>query len=323
MNLRQDRPKVFWAEFQNLPQTDVVATSTGLTSDLILSKCNAVPRGVVPKECGRLTLGVDVGLHVLWWTLTAWDENFGGSVIDYGCWPNQNRAYFAASDARPTLQDAYPTIPGTAVIYRGLADLTAALLGRDFPQAETGSRLKIDRVCIDAGYESDVVYQFCRESPHSALITPTFGRAVTTGLAIADWPTKDNERKGWHWRYTRPKLTFDPNMWKTFLADRWKTPLGGKGRLAIFGSQPVVHQLFAAHIASEFPTAIETRGRSFETWARRPSEDNHWLDTVVLGAIGVSFAGLTWSASGEVVLKAKKKSVSLAELRNKAQGGKA
>jgi hypothetical protein len=43
--------------------------------------------------------------HLLWYAVVAWDERFGGSVIDYGPYPDQGRDYFAAADARPGLGD--------------------------------------------------------------------------------------------------------------------------------------------------------------------------------------------------------------------------
>lgn len=299
MNLKQDRPKVFWAEFQNCPETDATHESKGLTAELVLSKCNNIPRGVVPKECTRLTLGVDVGLYVLWYSLIAWDEGFGGSVIKYGCWPAQNRAFFSGNDPRPRLQDIYKGTGGNAVIYKGLGDLLEEIAGKSYQQDETGQPVNVDRICVDAGDETDLVRQFCRESAYSSILIPTFGRAVTTGRPYTESPLKEGERPGWHWRYRRPWLTFDPNMWKTFLADRWRTPAAVRGRLSLHGSQPMDHQLFAAHICSEHPTEATINGRTFNIWAKRPNEDNHWLDTVVLGAIGASFQGLKWSPTGE------------------------
>jgi hypothetical protein len=62
-------------------------------------------RGVVPRSCTRLTALIDVGAARPLVRVVAWDERFGGSVIDYGPYPDQARVYFAAADARPTLGD--------------------------------------------------------------------------------------------------------------------------------------------------------------------------------------------------------------------------
>ena len=65
----------------------------------------------MPKGCTRVTAGIDVGGKVLWYTLTAWDERFGGVVIDYGCWPRQTRAFFAAAMFAAQIEDALFKMP--------------------------------------------------------------------------------------------------------------------------------------------------------------------------------------------------------------------
>ena len=314
MNLKQDRPKVFYAEYQNEPLAETALIESQLTAEQVANKLAGTPRQTVPKDCTRLTAGIDVGGKVLWYTVVAWDERFGGVVVDYGCWPRQTRAFFAAAQASPTLDDLHPTLSETARVYRGLADLAATLLGTEYRQEETGSSLRVERCLIDSGWQTDVVYQFCRETPFNALVVPSKGYAVTTGTPISAWPKKPGERAGWNWRFLRPLLTFDPNSWKTQLAAAWRTPNGSPGRLAMYGSSPVPHQLFAAHIAAESPTKVQARGREFEAWSRRPNEDNHWLDTTVLAAVAASFAGVQWSATGAPAAPKAKKKIDIEEL---------
>jgi phage terminase large subunit GpA-like protein len=204
-----------------------------------------------------------------------------------------------------------------------LSDLTAAVLAPEYRQEETGAGVKVERCLIDSGWQTDTVYQFCRESPLSAVITPSKGFAVTTGVPISQWQKRPGERAGWHWRFLRPLLTFDPNPWKSQLAGAWRAPHGTAGRLALHGTSPVPHQLYAAHVAAEHPTKISARGREFEAWHVRPGEDNHWLDATVLAGVAASFAGLTWSASEMPATTAPPKPIKLSELqRQKQQGGK-
>lgn len=323
MNLKQDRPKVFWAEYQNRPLAETALLDSRLTAELVANKLAGTPRQVVPRTASRLTAGIDVGLHVLFYTVTAWDERFGGVVIDYGCWPRQTRAYFSAAQASPTLADLYPTLSETARVYAGLRDLTSAVLSPEYRQEETGAGVKVERCLIDSGWQTDTVYQFCRESPLASVITPSKGFAVTTGVPISQWQKRPGERAGWHWRFLRPLLTFDPNPWKSQLAGAWRAPDGTAGRLALHGTSPVPHQLYAAHVAAESPTKVQARGREFEAWHARPGEDNHWLDTTVLAAVAASFAGLNWSASETPVAVPASKPIKLSELqRQKQQGGK-
>lgn len=322
MNLKQDRPRVFFAEYQNQPLAETALVESQLTAEMVANKVVGLPRQCVPKGCTRVTAGIDVGLKVLWYTLVAWDERFGGVVIDYGCWPRQSRAYFAANQASPTLDDLYPNLSEQARVYRGLADLTSAVLAPEYRQEETGAAVKVDRCLVDSGWQTDTVYQFCRESPLSSVLTPSKGYAVTTGAPISQWARKDGERVGWNWRFLRPLLTFDPNPWKSQLAGAWRAPHGTAGRMALHGTSPVPHQMYAAHVASETPTKIQARGREFEAWARRANEDNHWLDTTVLAAVAASFTGLVWSASETPVQTQATKPIKLSDLQRQKLGGR-
>jgi hypothetical protein len=319
MNLKQDRPKVFWAEYQNKPLAETALNDSMLSAEQVANKVAGTPRQFAPKDATRVTAGIDVGGKVLWYTIVAWDERFGGTVIDYGCWPRQTRSFFSASQASPTLADLYPTLSETGQVYAGLRDLTSTILSPEYRQEESGMGLRVERCLIDSGWQTDTVYQFCRESPLAQQITPSKGYAVTTGVPISQWARRDGERLGWNWRYSRPLLTFDPNPWKTLLASKWRAAHGTAGRLALHGSSPVPHQLYASHIASESPTKIIARGREFEAWARRPNEDNHWLDTTVLAAVAASFAGLTWSATETTQQQAPSKPIKLSELQKRKE----
>ena len=319
MNLKQDRPKVFWAEYQNLPLAETALLESQLTAEMVANKVAGTPRQCVPKGCTRVTAGIDVGGKLLWYTLTAWDERFGGVVIDYGCWPRQTRAFFSAGQASPTLADLYPTLSETAQVYAGLRDLTSAILSPEYLQEETGTAVKVERCLIDSGWQTDTVYQFCRESPLSAVLTPSKGYAVTTGVPISQWSRRDGERLGWNWRFLRPLVTFDPNPWKSLLAEKWRAAHGTTGRLAVHGTSPVPHQLYASHVASESPTKVQARGREFEAWQRRPNEDNHWLDTTVLAAVAASFAGLAVSATDTPAAVEARKPIKLSELQRQKQ----
>ena len=196
------------------------------------------------------------------------------------------------------------------------------MLAPEYRQEETGAAVKVDRCLVDSGWQTDTVYQFCRESPLSSVLTPSKGYAVTTGAPISQWARKDGERVGWNWRFLRPLLTFDPNPWKSQLAGAWRAPHGTAGRMALHGTSPVPHQMYAAHVASETPTKIQARGREFEAWARRANEDNHWLDTTVLAAVAASFTGLVWSASETPVQTQATKPIKLSDLQRQKLGGR-
>lgn len=303
MNFKIDRPAAFFAEAQNDPLSlNPEADALALDADEISARLNGVPRGIVPRECSRLTMFIDISESVLWWAVCGWDEKFSGAVIDYGAYPKQSRDYFRQSDARPSLRDCFPGQPIEAAVYSGLKALTAELMPREW-RTETGGVMKIERGLIDAGDLSDAVYSFVRSSPYQLLPSKGFGIGASQ-RPIREWPRKEGERIGQDWliglsESNRRLVKIDVNEWKSFAAERLRTPEQAAGCLRLFGIAPrgaFVHQLFAEHCAAEYPVETSGRGRRVKEWKLRPGQDNHLWDCLVGCAVAASVAGVKWSA---------------------------
>jgi phage terminase large subunit GpA-like protein len=65
--------------------------------------------------------------------------------------------------------------------------LTTDLVSREWPR-DDGAAMRIDRCLVDAnwGTSTDVVYQFCRQSRHAAVLMPSHGRFVGAGSKLRD-----------------------------------------------------------------------------------------------------------------------------------------
>lgn len=329
----------FFSEYQNDPEVELLP---GQIEDLdpiaIANKFNGAPRGEMAPDHSRLTAFIDVHGTVLFWCVCGWAEGFAsGAVIDYGVFPRQNRPYFAADDARPALADLKELqgFDETARLYAGLQTLTDSLASREFLR-NTGEPQKLEVILIDAGWKTDLVHQFCRQSPHSAILRPSMGHFIGASTRpMASWKKEQAERRsqpgspGWVLRVnTEGKkgktLLFDSNAWKTFVADRILTPMAGRGCLSLFGKKADEHRLFADHLCSEFRLKLQGRDRWVEEWKKKPAGgDNHWLDALVGCAVGASFLGLAWSASGTVEPKKKREPQSMKALFEAAQAKRA
>jgi phage terminase large subunit GpA-like protein len=308
MNWLIDRPASFWAEGQNEPMSlNPEGDALSLVPAQLTKRLTGVPRGVVPTGCGRLTAGVDVSEFVIWWVVSAWDEKFGGSVVDYGCWPPQGRTYFRQEEAAPSLRTRFPDQPVEAAVYHAIKATLAEVMGRTFPTEEGSDGMQVERCLVDSSDQTRTVYDAIRASEHKAAVWPSKGfGANASRTPVSEWPEKPGDkRRGKDWVYgptagaaPRLLLKFGANEWKSFLADRFRTPEAAPAALRLFGDDEFVHQMFADHCAAEVPDRqrSETTGRVATVWTQRPGRQNHLFDCTVLSAVAASTAGVRWSA---------------------------
>lgn len=310
MHLYFRDPFAFAAEYQNQPKPLHAVASSVLDAEVLAAKVTNLARCIVPRVCTRLTAFIDVGVHVMWYTVVAWDERFGGSVIDYGPYPEQARRYFSERDVRPALEDL-PGVAGwsqDAIIYAGLTRLTAHVLDRKYIQEQTGTELRIDRCPIDAnwGPGTDLVYEFCRRDAHATVLLPSHGKFIGASSApMHTWQKREGEQLGPGWRISAAeggkrgrKVVFDTNKWKTFTAERLRTPLGAAGCLTLFAGTPEAHELVADHCTAEYPVAVERHsgGAKVDEWKKRPDRENHFWDCLVGATVAASVCGLRWES---------------------------
>ncbi len=298
MNLKLMSEEAFWAEYQNEPLALDLGDSLTLTPEVVQAKATDLKRSLVPLQCSKLTAFIDVQGSVLFYAVCAWDSDFGGAVVEYGTFPDQQRVYFTIRDIAPTLQSVTGKSVPEAQIYEGLAGLTDSLLTRQW-NYEVGSGkepLRIERIFIDSGYMSTTVEQFSRETKHRALILPTKGRGITAdNKPMLQYEKRTGERLGWNWRLmTAPqkRVEYDTNEWKTFIAKRLMLPLGAVGGISLFQASQTQHRLFSEHLSAEYSVPTEGYGRVVNVWKSKPNRENHWLDCIVGAAVAASEQGV-------------------------------
>jgi phage terminase large subunit GpA-like protein len=163
--------------------------------------------------------------------------------------------------------------------------------------------LRIERCLVDAnwGISTDVVYQFCRQSAHAAVLLPSHGRFVgASGVPFSEYKRRLGDRLGHNWRIPNVQgkravrhVVFDTNYWKSFLYARLAVSMGDRGALSLFGDTPDRHRLFAEHLTAEYRVKTEGRGRTVDEWKLRPSaSENHWFDCLVGCAVAASMQGV-------------------------------
>jgi hypothetical protein len=337
MILRLTNPRGFAAEYQCEPE-DLAASASVKRLDPaeVGRRLSGLPRFEVPREAARVTAFVDCGGgrgRGIWYAVVAWDGAFGGSVLDYGAWPRQARTHFAADDMRPGLAERFPEMAPTARLYAGLSALAAEVLGREYHRERGGGVLRVERCLVDAGYLSQAVYQWARQTPYAGVVYPSKGVGrTTTSRGVGEWKPRPGERSGHHWRLTVSEtgrgqmVQFDPDSWKTRLHEMLTTPLGSPGALTLFardGDRAADHAMIGEHLAAESSEPQTIRGTTFDKWAERPDRpDNHLLDCLVGCAVAAAVQGLTWSAAaaaGDAPAKKARRRVGIGELYAEAR----
>lgn len=308
MHLRYRDPFAFAAEYMNDPKPLHAISASALDPEAIARKATNVPRLAVPRGCTRVTAMIDVGVHVLWYCVVGWDERFNGHVLDYGPYPDQTRLYFAAADATRTLSGAHGMgqLPQEAAVFSGLSAASERVNGRKYVQEETGNEMRVERCLVDANYGplTELVYDFCRRDKFAGVLLPSHGKYIgPKATPIANWQRREGERIGPGWRISNAeagkrgrKVVFDTNKFKTFVAERLRTPFGAPGCLSLFAAPEAEHQMFADHCAAEYPKPPAGGGYAVDEWVERVGRDNHLWDCLIGAAVAVSIQGLRWDS---------------------------
>jgi hypothetical protein len=327
MNLFLFKPLVFASEYQNSP-LEIVAAGRHLTAADLQKRMSGRRQSVVPTWATKLTCGIDVQGNLLFWLICAWGDDFSGSIIEYGTWPDQKgRRNFALNDVLYTLQTELPGANIDGQLHNGLAHLVPELMTRDFPSDGGKSHVRIDRAFIDTGYKSNVVIEYCRTSPYTAQIRPCKGRGIkATQTQWSDFPKRDGERLGFHWLEkvltgkSLRSIQHDTNFWKSFLKERFLQAIGEGGALTLYDDPQSQHGMLINHLTAEFGVlnrAVAT-GVEIEEWQLKPNRENHWFDCLTQAAAAASFEGVRLAA--QQAQKTERKRVSYREMQQQAQG---
>jgi hypothetical protein len=330
MNLRFQDEAAFWAEYQNEPLPEDLGQEDDLTVDDICARLNGHSRRRVPIGATCLTAFIDIQRKALFWVVCAWEPDFTGYVVDYGTFPKQPGRHFALRDVRHTLARAKPGAGIEGAIYHGLEQVAADLLSGEW-RRDDGALMQVDRCLVDAnwGQSTDVVYQFCRQSPHAARLLPSHGRYVgASSIPFSEYHRKPGDRIGLNWRV--PLVTgkrairhvlFDTNFWKSFLHARLSVPMGDRGCLSLYGKDPEHHRLWAEHVTAEYRVKTEGRGRVVDEWKLRPeAADNHWLDGVVGCCVGAGMCGVVLGGTESGISGISRERIRLSSLQHRPRG---
>lgn len=311
MNLRFRDEAMFASEYQNEPSA-AAQDSEFLSADQIAMKVSGRTAGAIPGTFQRLTAAMDVHDRLIYWMVCGWSDDFTGSVVAYGTFPDQQRTYFAMRNATRTLARVFQKKAGESgrspgregAIYAGLKAVCDDLLNRQW-RRDDGATLKIDMALIDERWETKTVHRFISEQP-LGYVYPSAGLPLkVTSPPFHSRANKPGERSAEHCRMTPivgkargRHLVIDTNYWKTQVHRFLATPSGDRASLAIYGRRRAdgqaasitEHRLLAEHLTAETHTLVVGPYGPVDVWEEHGA-DNHWFDCLVGCAVQAAWLG--------------------------------
>ena len=223
-----------------------------LRSDVIKTKQLPYERGTMPAAAQLLTCGVDVQLDHFWYSVRAWGPHMTSWLVDYG------RAETWADVEK--------------VINRNYCDTN-------------GEVRTVNLACIDSGYNTDEVYQFCAE--HMDVAIPSKGSSTT--LKSRYTVTVLDKGAGYGLRLYH----FDPNQLKDYIAGRLHVDAGAPGSWNVCRD---VEQEYCDQVCAEQRVEQkDKKGRISRVWEKVTSHaQNHYLDTETNNILAAEILGVRY-----------------------------
>jgi hypothetical protein len=285
-NLRLEFGDLFAAEYQNEPKSNT-GGRYDLTPEIVAKNLHGLPRGHCDADTALLTIGCDVnpakGLN---WVACAWTSTGACQVVDWGKYPEHDRALWKTGDAHTEEQ----------AIFLGISHwLDDVLAGARFRNAHSNEPIIPAGVAIDIGYKRETVVSAIKaaRARHSATqIMPIRGQASRHHA-----PRKGQRKgAGWYiaeWAAVGRVLAANVDEWKERMQRAFLLPPLAPGSASLFGGDPGRHKRLAANIAAEklVDILIGDRGITSYVWSMQPGDQNDLLDALgYAGACG-SFCG--------------------------------
>jgi phage terminase large subunit GpA-like protein len=242
-----------------------------------------VPRGIVPDATKFFTAAMDLGKFLNHWIVIAWSDGPFGHIVDYG------RIEVSSDD--------HGVEQASMIALRQFRDM----IKQGWPiQSDSGTYKSPQLSLVDAGYMTDVVYAFCRESGNQFL--PSIGRGASQ--QTKQWYNKPTQTgstvrflgEGYHinWLPSDQVHLFeiDADHWKTWTHQRLCTPIHNAGAITYFEASPQDHMALARHLTAEVKTEEFVAGKGILTKWERKRKQNHWFDALYNACAAGHYCGV-------------------------------
>ena len=277
-NAERKMTQFFWA----LPFVGDKTEDVPLDALVIGSRTNPFERGKIPSGTSWITCGVDVGKWWVHWSAIAWFVDGTSQVIAYG----QIAVETATLGEEIAIQKAL----------RAFRDLEKT--GWQNPD---GTRRRADRVVVDSGYKTNIVYQFVLESGQGRYWAGD-GRGQSSRKAAAYQHPKQITTQtpiiGDQYHVSiQPGgialLAMNADHWKGYLHRRFATPPGQRGAMMLHDTPDRHGHLdFAKQITAEKFTESFIQGKGLDKKWVKTHRKNHQLDACYYACVAGHLTGV-------------------------------
>lgn len=271
------------------PYKPLIEIDVSLVPSVLTRRMSDLPMNVLPADTMHCAIGVDTGKRFCHWAAIACNSEFAGTVPAYG-----------------RFDLAFDQVGIEKSIMLGLRDFRDQIVETGFAVHGDEIMRRPDIVIIDAGWSkhTELINAFCRESNALEMGVqwyPSHGFATTQ---MVDRRYKSPKKTGptvirlgdqYHMMLTgRPivkALQVNVDHWKTFIQRRLTEPRDTDTAITLFRTDRRSHISFSQHLAAEqrFTEMVKDRGMVVR-WTRKAAA-NHWLDCVVMAAVGCHLDG--------------------------------
>lgn len=286
MNLYYFDKKAFWSEYMNQPLEDE-KDAENLTREALKAKIRKeVPKGIVPLESTKITAAIDIQKTCLYWLVTAWDDTFSGHIVDYGRYPKGGK----------TMNQIHPNLAWEEQATLCLSELGNFLQNATYRREISGEALTIDKVIVDDnwGILYEPVKKICRSFPPK-FMEPVRGWGKGPNSRFLAKRKVPGEERGpeWHKMPLEVKgicrhITYNTNFWKSSVRNRIQTGLHARSTLTFYAGDELTHKNLFRHLLGETSSKLTGEYGTIDQWKLTPGEPNHWLDCLVMSAVGAS-----------------------------------
>jgi len=264
----------------------------GLERHFICQRVSRWARGVVPPGTVWVTSALDPGKYTAWWSTVAWDRAGNGHVVDYGA------IDVASEHLGPEI-----AVPKSMHEFRDMVEggwEEGRVEGIATENTKNTKRRAQDRVWIDSGNWTDLVYGFVREvggryqamkgmgSSNPMMSRYTQPKKVGPGVIFLGEEYHVTLMKG------LGVALFEVNgdYWKTWLFSRLTCPVDAVGRMVLFYAIPKEHETFARHLCAERQVREFQLGKGEVVKWQVVNRKNHFLDTMYMNCAAAHFCGV-------------------------------